>query len=227
MLKAAGYDHAWQYEYLRRAALNQPLFWGGAEAFADADKRRLLSPRLRAEFASHTSWEAIAPIHRDFLSKAHERSHLNWMSYVDLRLRLPELLLMRVDKMTMGVGLEARVPFLDHEFVTLAMSIPSARKVQNGRLKHLLKTAVRGLVPQQLIDRPKQGFGVPVDDLFAGRLADVASRELSRFCADTDLIDRDAAMNLVRTGQGAKTWYLLNLAMWWRHFIAGEPVTVA
>jgi asparagine synthase (glutamine-hydrolysing) len=227
MLKAAGYDHAWQYEYLRRAALKQPLFWGGAEAFADADKRRLLSPRLRAVFASHTSWEAIAPIHRDFLSKAHERSHLNWMSYVDLRLRLPELLLMRVDKMTMGVGLEARVPFLDHEFVTLAMSIPSARKVQNGRLKHLLKIAVRGLVPQQLIDRRKQGFGVPVDDLFAGRLADVASRELSRFCADTDLIDRDAAMNLVRTGQGAKTWYLLNLAMWWRHFIAGEPVTVA
>jgi asparagine synthase (glutamine-hydrolysing) len=227
MLKAAGYDHAWQYEYLRRASLNQPLFWSGAESFPDAEKRRLLSPRLRSAFASFTSWEAIAPIHRDFLAKAHEPSHLNWMSYVDLRLRLPELLLMRVDKMTMGVGLEARVPFLDHEFVTLAMSIPSARKVPNGRLKHLLKTAVRGLVPQQLIDRRKQGFGVPVDDLFAGRLAQVAQKELTRFCADTDLIDQQAALHLVRSGQGSKTWYLLNLAMWWRHFIAGEPVQVA
>ena len=226
MLKAAGYDHAWQYEYLRRASLNQPLFWSGAESFPDAEKRRLLSPRLRSAFASLTSWEAIAPIHRDFLAKAHEPSHLNWMSYADLRLRLPELLLMRVDKMTMGVGLEARVPFLDHEFVTLAMSIPSARKVPNGRLKHLLKTAVRGLVPQQLIDRRKQGFGVPVDDLFAGRLAQVAERELIRFCADTDLIDQQAALHLVRSGQGSKTWSLLNLAMWWRHFIAGEPVKV-
>jgi asparagine synthase (glutamine-hydrolysing) len=226
-LKAAGYGHAWQTEYLRRASLNQPLFWGGAESFPDGEKRRLLSPRLATAFRGLTSWEAIAPIHHDFMAKAHEPSHLNWMSYVDLRLRLPELLLMRVDKMTMGVGLEARVPFLDHEFATFAMSIPSSRKAPNGRLKHLLKLAVKGVIPQHLIDRRKQGFGVPVDDFFAGRLADVATRELTRFCNDADLINRDAALDLVRTGQGAKTWYLLNLAMWWRHFIAREPVTVA
>jgi asparagine synthase (glutamine-hydrolysing) len=149
------------------------------------------------------------------------------MSYVDLRLRLPELLLMRVDKMTMGVGLEARVPFLDHELVALAMSIPAERKAPGGRLKHLLKIAVRDLVPRELIDRRKQGFGVPVDDLFPGRLADIATKELTRFCEATDLLDRDAALHLVRTGQGSKTWYLLNLAMWWRHFIAREPLTVA
>lgn len=226
-LKAAGYDHAWQYEYLRRGSLGEPLFWGGAESFADSEKRRLLGSGLRAKFANLTSWDALAPIRRDFLAKAHETSNLNWMSYIDLRLRLPELLLMRVDKMTMGVGLEARVPFLDHELVTLAMSIPSARKAPNGRLKHLLKTAVRDLVPRELIERKKQGFGVPVDDLFAGRLAEVATREITRFCNDTGLIDRTAALELVRTGQGAKTWYLLNLAMWWRHFIAREPISVA
>ena len=168
-LRAAGYDHAWQVEYLRRGSRGQPLFWGGAESFPDAEKRRLLSPRVREQFRGLTSWDALAPIRADFLAKAHETSHLNWMSYVDLRLRLPELLLMRVDKMTMGVGLEARVPFLDHEFVTLAMSIPSARKAPDGKLKHLLKTAVRrDLVPAELIARQKQGFGVPVDDLFAG-----------------------------------------------------------
>ena len=154
-------------------------------------RRRMarLSQRPAARVA--VTIPACAPIRRDFLAKAHETSNLNWMSYVDLRLRLPELLLMRVDKMTMGVGLEARVPFLDHELVTLAMSIPSARKAPNGRLKHLLKTAVRDLVPRELIERKKQGFGVPVDDLFAGRLADVATREITRFCNDTGLIDRD------------------------------------
>ena len=225
-LKAAGYDHAWQYEYLRRGSRGEPLFWGGAESFADSEKRKLLSPRLRSAFRNLTSWDALAPIHADFLSKAHETSNLNWMSYVDLRLRLPELLLMRVDKMTMGVGLEARVPFLDHEFVTLAMSIPSARKVPGGRLKHLLKTAVRDVIPTELIERRKQGFGVPVDDLFAGRLADIATRELTRFSRDSGLIDLDAALHLVRSGQGSKTWYLLNLAMWWRHFIAQEPVDI-
>ena len=226
-LRAAGYDHAWQYEYLRRGSRGEPLFWGGAESFADAEKRRLLGPRLRSQFKDLTSWEALRPIYDDFRSKAHERSHLNWMSYVDLRLRLPELLLMRVDKMTMGVGLEARVPFLDHELVAFAMSIPSERKVRGGRLKHLLKNAVTGLVPVELIERRKQGFGVPVDDLFAGRLSEVATTELTRFCRDTGLIDLNAALNLVRTGQGSKTWYLLNLAMWWRHFIACEELAVA
>ena len=225
-LNSAGYGHAWQVEYLRRGSRGEPLFWGGAESFPDAEKRQLLSPRLRDQFNGLTSWDALAPIRADFLAKAHETSHLNWMSYLDLRLRLPELLLMRVDKMTMGVGLEARVPFLDHEFVELAMSISSARKAPYGKLKHLLKTAVRELVPAELIARRKQGFGVPVDDLFAGRLAEIATRELTRFSRDSGLIDLDAALNLVRTGQGSKTWYLLNLAMWWRHFIAQEPLDV-
>ena len=225
-LNSAGYGHAWQVEYLRRGSRGEPLFWGGAESFPDAEKRQLLSPRLRDQFNGLTSWDALAPIRADFLTKAHETSHLNWMSYLDLRLRLPELLLMRVDKMTMGVGLEARVPFLDHEFVELAMSISSARKAPYGKLKHLLKTAVRELVPAELIARRKQGFGVPVDDLFAGRLAEIATRELTRFSRDSGLIDLDAALNLVRTGQGSKTWYLLNLAMWWRHFIAQEPLDV-
>jgi asparagine synthase (glutamine-hydrolysing) len=223
-LAAGGYDHAWQFEYLRRGARGEPLFWGGAESFTDVEKRRLLSPRLRSAFRTLTSWEAVAPIRADFLAHAPDRSHLNWMSYVDLRLRLPELLLMRVDKMTMQVGLEARVPFLDHEVVTLAMSIPPQRKIRGGRLKHLLKHAVRGLVPGTLADRRKQGFGVPVDELFAGRLAQVAEEEITAFCDETDLLDRDAALGFVRGGQGAKAWYVLNLAMWWRHFIAAEPV---
>ncbi len=81
-------------------------------------------------------------------------------------------------------------------------------------------------MPAELIARRKQGFGVPVDDLFAGRLAEIATRELTRFSRDSGLIDLDAALNLVRTGQGSKTWYLLNLAMWWRHFIAQEPLDV-
>ena len=71
------------------------------------------------------------------------------MSYVDLNLRLPELLLMRVDKMSMGVGLEARVPFLDHKFVELVLSIPASVKTRDGELKHLLKRAVRGLHPRR------------------------------------------------------------------------------
>ena len=221
-LAALGYDRTVHVEWMRRGARNEPLFWGGAEAFTDAEKRRLLSPRLRGRLRDVTSWDAIRPIRERFEQNAPERSHLNWMSYVDLNLRLPELLLMRVDKMTMGVSVEGRVPFLDHRFAALAMSIPSALKTRNGTLKYLLKKAVRGIVPDELITRRKQGFGVPVDELFRGGFQHQAESELRRFCADTDLLDPNEVSRVMQTADGAKRWYLLNLAMWWRTFIAKD-----
>src|SRR5262249_39682518 len=151
-------------------------------------------------------------------------SHLNWMSYVDLHLRLPELLLMRVDKMTMGVSLEGRVPFLDHQFVSLAMSIPSALKTKNGSLKHLLKKAVRDIVPREVIARRKQGFGVPVNELFEGRLQTLAETELARFCVETDPFDPTEVTRVMQAADGSKRWYLLNLALWWRTFIAKDVI---
>src|SRR5207302_10202582 len=123
---------------------------------------RLLHPRLRQKFATFSSYEALRPIRQQFEDNAWEQSPLHWMSYLDLNLRLPELLLMRVDKMSMAVSLEGRVPFLDHVFVELVMSIPGAVKCRNGVLKYILKKAVRGVIPDELIDRQKQGFGVPV-----------------------------------------------------------------
>jgi asparagine synthase (glutamine-hydrolysing) len=221
-LAALGYDRTVHLEWLRRGTGRQPLFWSGAEAFTHAEKRRLLSPRLRRALGGLTSWEAIRPIRERFEANAPEPSHLNWMSYVDLNLRLPELLLMRVDKMTMGVGLEGRVPFLDHRFVSLAFSIPSALKIKNNTLKYVLKKAVDGIVPANLIARPKQGFGVPVNELFQGPLQQLAESELQRFCADTDLLDATEVGRVMQGADGSKRWYLLNLALWWRTFIAED-----
>ncbi len=219
-LAAAGYDRTVHVEWLRRGAAGQPIFWSGAEAFTHLEKRRLLSPDVRRALDGLTSWDAIQPIRARFDAAAPERTHLNWMSYVDLKLRLPELLLMRVDKMTMAVGLEARVPFLDHRFVALAFSIPSAMKTKNGTLKYMLKQAVRGVIPPAVIDRPKQGFGVPVSELFEGPLHAVAKQALDEFCADAGLLDRAEVDAVMQHADGAKRWYLMNLALWWRTFIA-------
>jgi asparagine synthase (glutamine-hydrolysing) len=226
-LAAAGYDRTVQVEWLRRGARGEPMFWSGAEAFTDAEKRRLVAPALRRVLHGVSSWDAIEPIRTRFEARApRAASTLDWMSYADLNLRLPELLLMRVDKMTMGVSLEGRVPFLDHRFVGLAMSIPSALKVKNGTLKHLLKRAVRGLIPDDIIDRPKQGFGVPVGEIFDGALGPIAGGELSRFCRDAGLLDAAEVRRVLETADPAKRWYLLNLALWWRRFIAREPIAL-
>jgi asparagine synthase (glutamine-hydrolysing) len=215
----AGKERRREIEYLRRGAAGQPVFWGGAESFTEAQKQRLLAPDVRARLKGLTSWDAIEPIRNRFDAKAKEASHLNWMTYVDLSLRLPELLLMRVDKMSMGVSLEGRVPFLDHKLVGLALSIPQDAKTNGGTMKHVLKRAVRGLIPDELIDRPKQGFGVPVYDWFFDRLGAEARRELDAFCDETGLLDR-AEVQRIFEGRAVEAWTLLNLALWHREFVA-------
>jgi asparagine synthase (glutamine-hydrolysing) len=215
-LRAVGRGDRWPCEWLRRAAHGQPVFWGGAEAFNESQKQRLLSDRLRGKFRRYTSWDALAPIRRRFEEKAWERSHLHWMTYLDLNLRLPELLLMRVDKMSMGVGLEARVPFLDHKLVELALGIPEAVKTRNGELKGVLKRAVRGLIPDELIDREKQGFGVPVHEWFFGRLGGQARSTLEAFCRETEFFDPAEVRRLLDGRDGTAVWYLLNFALWWQ-----------
>ena len=212
-------DHRIAYEYLRRSLAGQPVFWGGAEAFTHTEKLRLLSPRLRRAFAGRTSWEAVEPIYQRFQAKAWEPSALHWMTFVDLNMRLPELLLMRVDKMSMGVSLEGRVPFLDHKFVELALSIPTAVKTRNGVLKSILKQSVRGLIPDELIDRQKQGFGVPVYEWFFDRLGAQARKDLDEFCQQTDFLDPKAVLGHFDRGEGSKVWYLLNFALWWKEYI--------
>jgi asparagine synthase (glutamine-hydrolysing) len=217
---AAGRGGRREVEYLRRGGHGQPIFWGGAESFMEWQKQRLLSPRLRGELNGLTSWDALRPIRERFERGAWEKSNLNWMSFIDLNLRLPELLLMRVDKMSMGVSLEARVPFLDHKFVELAMSIPEKVKTKDGTLKHILKKAVRGVIPDELIDRPKQGFGVPIHEWFFDRLGGEMKRTLEEFCRDTDLLDRDEVLSIVDQKRSIESWYLLNLALWHKEYIA-------
>jgi asparagine synthase (glutamine-hydrolysing) len=137
------------------------------------------------------------------------------MTYLDLNLRLPELLLMRVDKMSMGVSLEGRVPFLDHKFVELAMSIPTAVKTRNGELKHILKKAVRGVIPDEIIDRPKQGFGVPFTN---GRSAARRShRSRAALVLPANRLPRLARVQELKArGEGQLLWVLLNVALWWK-----------
>ncbi len=219
-LRMGGRQKTLYYEWLRRGAEGQPIFWGGAEAFSEAQKERLLSPGLRKRLAGLTSWEALKPIRKRFEDKAWEKSHLNWMTYLDLNFRLPELLLMRVDKMSMGVSLEGRVPFLDHKFVELAMSIPQSVKTRNGTLKYILKKAVRGLIPDEMIDRKKQGFGVPVYEWFFDKLGDKTSQELDSFCEQTDFLNKSEVISLIDKGRGSQVWYLLNFALWWKEYLS-------
>jgi asparagine synthase (glutamine-hydrolysing) len=93
---------------------------------------------------------------------------------VDIQLYLPDDLLVKVDIASMAHGLEARSPFLDHEFMEFAATIPSALKVRGRETKRVLKRALQGLLPAPVLDRPKMGFGVPIDHWLRHELKDLA-----------------------------------------------------
>jgi asparagine synthase (glutamine-hydrolysing) len=214
--------HGLPYECLRRGAEGETLFWSGAEAFFEPQKRALLTPWMRERLGGISSHEVVMEHRRRFLERAPHRDDLTWMGYMDLKLRLPELLLMRVDKMTMATAVEARVPFLDHEFVQFAMGIPQAMKVPDGNLKHVLKAAVRGVIPDPIIDRRKQGFGVPVAEWFLRELGPVVRTSLQRFANEQPYFDAAYVDQLLRSNNATSSWFLLNFALWHRQWIEGR-----
>ena len=224
VLRSAGKAESFPWEFLRRGSEDMPIFWGGAEVFTEEGKQQLLSEDTRRSLAGRTSWEVVQSIYGQFQSKAWEKSVLNWMSYLDLNLRLPELLLMRVDKMSMGVSLEGRVPFLDHKFVEFALSIPASQRYKNGELKSILKLAVRGLIPDSIIDRKKQGFGVPVFEWLSGHLGELSRSVIDHFARSSGILNPAGVDRVFQARNPSQTWCLLNLALWWKHYMEGDSL---
>jgi asparagine synthase (glutamine-hydrolysing) len=155
---------------------------------------------------------------------------LQRMLIVDAETQLPDDLLMLTDKMSMAVSLECRVPLLDHELVELAAAMPQEIKIRGGRLKHAMKAALEGLLPADILERGKRGFGTPFGAWLKGDLAPVLRELLSRRSIDArGLLQHDAVARLVadheanRLDGTDRLLALVNLEVWARIFLDRRP----
>lgn len=218
-------------ELVRRAAAGEPLFLSGAVAAWETDKREMMAPAMRAgAWAEASSVPLAVETARHFRSRRKDADFLDGLIYQEFQLRLPELLLMRVDKITMSTSIEARVPFLDHRLVEFTSHIPTEMRLRGMRTKHVLKEAVQGLIPEGIINRKKQGFSAPVKEWFRGELADYARRSiLESRLRERELFDYRVVAGMLdahRTGRrnyDTLLWNLLNVSQWYDHWIAAEP----
>lgn len=165
--------------FVNQWASGQHLFWSGATAFTEGWKQQLLSPdtalgiddpvirKIYPELQQASDSYAIIDFHlKKFYEKKPQGDFLQSMTYLEFKQRLPELLLMRVDKMTMATSVEGRVPFLDHAHVEFAFQVSTQLKYKDGITKYILKKACEGILPHEVIYRKKIGFAAPTTRWF-------------------------------------------------------------
>ncbi len=149
---------------------------------------------------------------------------------VDVNSYLPDDLLVKVDIATMAHGLEARSPFLDHTLMEFAASLPSSFKLRGVTQKHLLKRVARPLLPAGIADRPKRGFGVPLDRWFRAELREFVSDVLlGDTCRARGYFQPPVVERLIQEHvRGVRQWHhqlwtLLMFELWHRMFVDRRP----
>jgi asparagine synthase (glutamine-hydrolysing) len=155
---------------------------------------------------------------------------LDRLLYTDMKTYLVELL-MKQDQMSMSMSVESRVPFLDHHLVEFAMRLPHRLKLRGLTTKRVLREAVRDIVPDSILRRPKMGFPVPFSGWVRGRWNDIAREVLlDRRARERGLTNPTAVSRLLddhRAGTrhgGDAIWALVNLELWYRTFIDGDGI---
>ncbi|RPI03513.1 MAG: asparagine synthase (glutamine-hydrolyzing), partial [Calditrichaeota bacterium] len=139
------------------------------------EKEWLYSADLQKTLAGYDSHGFI----EEYFQQVHSSDPLDQQEYVDIKTYLVDDILVKVDRMSMAVSLEARVPFLDYRFVEFAATIPSSLRLQGKRTKHILKNAFRHILPPLILDRGKEGFSIPLKNWMKDELRPMMLEALS------------------------------------------------
>ena len=159
--------------------------------------------------------------YREVMARFADLPLVDRLFFTDMSIILPDIFLPKVDRSTMAQSIEVRVPFLDNDLADLSIAIPAARKIPGGEQKGLLKRALDGIVPDEILYGSKRGFGVPFERWIAGPLAErmdaavaAANDRIPGLFDDTYLQRLRAEHRAGRADNGFILWKAFNLALW-------------
>jgi len=189
----------------------------------DEQKAWLYAPGLRSRINGQAAWAQ----HLKYFERVKDADFLNQMLYLDVKAFMVSLNLTYNDKMSMASSVEVRVPFLDWELAEwVAWNVPPNLKLHQKTTKHILREAMRPLLPAEVLEQKKAGFGAPADTWLANDLGEMVDDLLSESnLRKRELFDPAAVRQLIdeqRSGRqdwSAQVWQLLTLELWMRAFI--------
>jgi asparagine synthase (glutamine-hydrolysing) len=196
--------------------------WAG---FAGKDETlKMLHPDLRINM-----WlKDFVPRRKEILQGIPDDENINDILLTDMKLVLPNDMLMKVDLMSMANGLEVRVPFLDYEVVNFVFSLPGGFKINNKIRKRILQDAFRDILPRQLYNRPKKGFEVPLLKWFRTEMKSLINDDLlsENFILQQGVFDyleiKKLKQQLFSSNPGdvhARIWGLIVFQWWWKKYM--------
>jgi asparagine synthase (glutamine-hydrolysing) len=187
--------------------------------FGDGDREEGYGEAMRG-FLTRAGGDLLAPYF------GADTSLVDGANRADIHTYLPDDLMVKVDVASMAHGLEARAPLLDHELMEWAAALPDTVKMRGGVLKGLFKSAMRPYLPRAILDRPKRGFGCPIDRWFRGELKEMAyDILLSQSARERGLFRPGYVQRLLdehcgrRFDHQNRLWALLMLESWFRMWI--------
>ena len=188
----------------------------------EADKQAWYTEAMRTGIGGASS-EALI---RDILNRAGTQDPLNQALFLDFETLLPDQVLPFVDRLSMAHSVEVRPPFLDHRLMEFVATLPGSLKIKNGRVKHILKEAVGGLLPEGIVDRPKEGFLMPINDWILNHLRPFVEDLLSApRLSEHGLIRPEVVGHFIedhyagRANHGNRLWNLMMFQMWWQRYV--------
>jgi asparagine synthase (glutamine-hydrolysing) len=197
-------------------------YLGFGTYFTDERKTRLYADSLRGAMHDFDAYR----YHKKYFENCRAASPLNRLLYVDFKTFMPALNLDTTDKTSMAANLEVRVPFLNHELVSLSEKIPADLKIKGLKRKYILKKAAESLLPQEIIWRRKAGFGAPIRSWLRTSLKpmidDLLSKETVKRRGLFDFREMRQIIELNQSGRedfNLQVFQLLNFEIWMREFL--------